>query len=193
MILLYAVIVGLAASLLRARLTHRTLQIPQLRWEWLMLIAVIPQILVFYLPAISQYIPNFIIPTVQILSMLGLIVFVLMNAMSPGFWALGLGLIANFLVIISNGGWMPISIEILQRLPAANTQQPWTVGARLGYSKDIIMSPADIRLIWLSDQFTLPSGLPQNIIFSPGDIFIAIGVFFLMWSLSQNTDEKEKK
>jgi hypothetical protein len=192
MILLYAVFLGLAATLLRARLTHRTLKLIHLNWEWLVFVSVLPQILAFYIPSIGQYIPNSILPVLQILSMFGLVVFTLLNFFAPGFWALGMGLTCNFLVILCNGGWMPISVETLQRMMPSRPEDYWTIGSRLGFTKDRIMASADTQLIWLSDRYTLPIGLPQNIAFSLGDIFISVGVFFLLWSLSRK-EEMEKK
>jgi hypothetical protein len=191
MILLYAVLIGLATTLVRARLTHRTLKLTHLNWEWLVFISVIPQVLAFYFPSTGQLIPDSILPVLQILSMFGLVVFALLNIFAPGFWALGIGLFCNFLVILCNGGWMPISIETLKRMMPSRPEDFWTIGSRLGITKDLILSPADTQLAWLSDRFTLPPGLPQNIAFSLGDIFISIGTFFLLWSLSRK-EEKEK-
>jgi len=185
MILLSAVILGLAATLVRARLTHRTLKLTQLKWEWLVFVCVIPQIFAFYLPSTARYIPESILPVIQILSMFGLVVFALYNFLAPGFWALGFGLICNFLVILCNGGWMPISVDTLQRTLPSHPVDYWTIGTRLGFTKDLVLMPANTRLVWLSDRFTLPPGLPQNIAFSLGDIFISIGAFFLLWSLSR--------
>lgn len=185
MILLMAVTLGLAATLVRARLTHRTLKFAPLKLDWLVIVCVIPQLLAFYLPAIGKFIPDQIIPFIQIVSMLGLVVFSLANFISPGFWALGFGLMSNFIVITANGGWMPISVDTLQRMFPNQTVDHWITGSRLGQTKDLIMSPSDTRLAWLSDRFTLPAGLPQNVAFSVGDVFLAIGAFLLLWSLSR--------
>ncbi len=191
MILILSVILGLAATLVRARLCHRTLKIVPIHWEWLVFACVIPQILTFHFAYTAKIIPEAIIPPLQILSMLGLSVFAIKNISLPGFWALGLGLVSNLLVILTNGGWMPIRVETLQRMVPSRPLDFWTVGSRLGYTKDRIVATEDIRLEWLSDRFTFPVGLPQNIAFSLGDIFISIGVFFLLWSLSSE-EEKEK-
>lgn len=188
MILLYAVILGLAATLVRARLYHRTLKITPMNWEWLVILCVIPQIIAFYIPSTAKFIPESILAPLQILSMFGLSIFALMNFSLPGFWAMGLGLISNFIVILCNGGWMPIRVETLQRMMPSRSPEFWTIGSRLGYTKDRILAPENIRLEWLSDRFTLPQGLPQNIAFSLGDIFISIGVFFLLWSLSRKEE-----
>jgi hypothetical protein len=185
MILLIAVTLGLAATLVRARLTHRTLKFDPLKWDWLVIVCVIPQILAFYLPAVGKLIPDRTIPFIQIASMLGLVLFSLANFFTPGFWALGFGLLSNFIVITFNGGWMPISVETLQRMFPNHPADYWMIGSRLGSTKDLIMAPANIQLPWLSDRFTFPAGLPQNVAFSLGDIFLSIGAFLLLWSLSR--------
>ncbi len=191
MILLIAVIIGLAGTLVRARLTHRTLKLPHLNWEWLVFIAVLPQLLVFQIPYSARLVPEEIIPAVQILSMAGLVVFAFINLLKPGFGALCIGLACNFIVIVVNGGWMPISIETLHRMSPSRPEDIWMIGSRLGFTKDRIMAASDINLIWLTDRFTLPQGFPQNVAFSVGDIFIAFGVIFLLWSLSRK--EKRRK
>jgi hypothetical protein len=185
MILLIAVTLGLAATFVRARLTHRTLKFAQLKWDWLVIVCVIPQVLAFYLPAVGKLIPDQFIPYIQMASMLGLVLFSLANFFIPGFWALGFGLMSNFIVITANGGWMPISVETLQRMAPNRAADYWTIGSRLGQTKDLIMAPSDTRLAWLSDRFTLPAGLPQNVAFSVGDVFLALGAFLLLWSLSR--------
>jgi hypothetical protein len=164
--------------------------LPYLNWEWLVFLSVLPQLVVFQIPVTARMIPESIIPILQILSMLGLVAFALINIFKPGFWALAAGLIGNFLVILFNGGWMPISVETLKRMSPSQSETLWNIGTRLGFTKDRIMSASDINLAWLSDRFLLPSGLPQNIAFSLGDIFISLGTFFLLWSLSRK-EEKE--
>lgn len=185
MILLIAVILGLACTMVRARLTHRTLKFARLKWDWLVCICVFPQILAFYLPAVGKIIPDQTIPLIQITSMLGLVLFSLANFFIPGFWALVTGLMSNFIVIAANGGWMPISVDTLTRMFPNRPADHWIIGSRLGLTKDMIMAPADTRLAWLSDRFTLPAGLPQNVAFSLGDVFLSIGAFLLLWSLSR--------
>lgn len=191
MILLIAVILGLAATLVRARLMHRTLIMPYLHWEWLVFVSVIPQLLVFHVPYTARLIPDNLIPVIQILTMAGLVIFALANLFKPGFWALCIGLFLNFIVIIANGGWMPIGMETLQELSPSQPENYWKAGSRLGFTKDRIMPGVDINLVWLSDRLTLPPGLPQNIAFSVGDVFISIGAIFLLWSLSR--EEKRRK
>lgn len=191
MILNVAIIIGLAATFVRARLYHRTLTFAKLRWDWLVFAMVIPQVLVFQIPAIGRWVPESVIPTLQIGTMLGLLVFAVINLTAPGFWALGIGLLSNLTVIALNGGWMPISPETLHRLVPDAAMDTWVIGTRLGFSKDLIMASSTTNLAWLSDCLTLPQGFPYKVAFSIGDVFISVGAFLLLWSLSRK--EKEKK
>jgi len=94
---------------------------------------------------------------------------------------LGLGLGLNFLVIVINGGWMPISPETVQKILPNATHNAWTVGERLGSTKDIILPIVEIKLEWLSDRFLLPAFFPWRVAYSIGDIFIAFGAFWMLW------------
>ena len=190
MILLIAVVIGLAATIIRARLRHRTLKLSKLRLEWLVFVSVLPQIFVFQIPWTARLIPENIVPYIQILSMLGLLIFVGANFSTPGFWVLGLGLLANFIVISTNGGWMPIHQETLHTLVPAKPINTWEIGTRLGYSKDIIMTIANTNFVFLSDVITLPQWFPYKFAFSLGDIFISTGTAILLWSLSEKEISK---
>jgi len=191
MILLLAIIIGLAATLVRAKLHHQNLALKRLRWEWLVFVAVIPQLLVFQVPFTGRWIPEMFIPLIQIFSMLGLLVFAVANGLTPGFWAMGLGLTANFLVIILNGGWMPINQETLSRLVPSLPLDSWVIGTRLGFGKDRILAVSDTKLIWLSDCFVSPQWFPYKVAFSLGDVIISIGAVLLLWSLSRKEEEKK--
>ncbi len=109
MILVLAVVAGLLATILRASLKKRRLKIPTIKQEWLVFTFVIPQIIVFFIPFTAKNVPELIIPYIQIGSMLGLVVFSLLNIHNIGIQILATGLISNLAVIITNKGWMPIS------------------------------------------------------------------------------------
>ncbi len=190
MILLLAVVFGLAASYLRARLKHRKIRLQKIRWEWLVFAMVLPQVLVFQVPVVARWVAESIIPPIQITSMIGLLVFTAANMGVPGFLALGIGLFSNFLVIAANGGWMPISLDTLIRMYPTLNPDFWSVGSRLAFTKDRILPIENTNLFWLSDCFTLPQWIPYKVAFSPGDIFISIGVFLLFWSMSRRDEEK---
>jgi lipoprotein signal peptidase len=69
--------------------------------------------------------------------------------------------------------------------------ETWEVGTRFGLTKDRIMAVSDTNLAFLSDFITVPTWFPYKVAFSIGDIFISVGAFLLLWSLSST--EKEKK
>ena len=138
----------------------------------------------FEIPAVGKYILEAYIPLILTGSQALLIIFVLANIIQPGFWIMGIGLAANFLVIVANGGWMPISPETVRKiLPALPSNFP-LADRRLGYSKDWIVPLNAIKLPLLSDRFTLPEWISYRVAFSIGDVLIAIGAILLLWSLS---------
>jgi hypothetical protein len=189
MILSLAVIIGLAATIIRARVMKRSLILPSLHQEWLVFIAVIPQIIIFYIPSLAKVVPEKTVPYIQILSMIGLIVFVGLNIINSGFVLLGVGLVSNFLAIATNGGWMPISVKTLTRLHPEITAESWKVGQRLLLTKDRIQFPERTNLAFLTDTLNLPAWISYKFAFSVGDILISIGMISILWSLSNPIKE----
>ena len=94
---------------------------------------------------------------------------------------MGLGLLLNALVIVLNGGFMPVSPATAQRLVPELPSSTWKTGNRFGYSKDILLAPENTRLELLADRFTTPPWLPQRAAYSVGDVLIATGAFWLLW------------
>ena len=184
MVLLTAVVAGLIVTILRASITGRRLKSIKLKYIWLVFVSVIPQVIIFQVPSLGQVIPDGLVPVILVLSQGLLLVFAAVNITQPGVWLLGLGLLANFVAIISNRGWMPISPETVHRiLPALPYDVPM-VNMRLGLSKDWICYAGDINFLWLSDRFTLPRWSTYQVAYSIGDIIMAIGTIWLLWSLS---------
>ena len=93
-----------------------------------------------------------------------------------------MGLISNFLAMVLNHGWIPISPETVQKLALTVLPVSWQVGYRLGYSKDIVLPVGETRLWYLPDCLLLPSWIPYRMAFSLGDILIALGVFWVLWA-----------
>jgi hypothetical protein len=86
----------------------------------------------------------------------------------------------NLLVILLNGGLMPISPETARALYPDVPPSVWQIGTRPGMSKNILLPAGHTRLAWLSDSILLPEWFPWTRALSPGDLVIVLGVFWLL-------------
>ena len=187
MLLLLAVLAGVIAGMVRAWIGKRPYQTVRLRYLWIVLLAFIPQFLAFYLPSTRRIISTDLARIFLICSQLLLFLFILCNLRLPGMWVSGVGLGLNLLVIVLNGGLMPIYPEtVLQLYPNASINQIQT-GERLGSSKDIILNKEDAHFGWLGDRFLTPTFLSSRYAFSLGDALISIGIFWTLWSMGSSS------
>jgi Family of unknown function (DUF5317) len=180
MVLILAVVVGVIASLIRyrGRAFSRIAAIP-LRSAWLALLAVLLQVPLLRAPAG----PTQRLAWQQVLflaSYLLLLAFAWRNRRLAGIQLAGLGVICNLVVILANGGFMPITPETLIRINPGTTLEQWPAGLHYGHSKDVILSQAETRLWELADVLVLPPPFPWPTAFSLGDLLIAAGVVVLL-------------
>lgn len=192
MILVAAVLVGLIAGLCRAWVGKRKYRVFDLKYPVLVLVAFLPQYFAFFAPKSRELLSNNLVAILLISSSIMLLGFSILNIQKPGFWPICIGFFLNFLVIALNGGFMPISLETVKKL-YPGSEFAWMIGQRLGFSKDIILSPEMTRLEFLSDRFTFTNVLGYNVAFSLGDIFIALGVILLLWMLGGRSELKMKE
>ena len=183
MVLLLAVISGIAAGAAQAWLGGRGLSSPKLRLLWVVPLAFLPQWLAFFLPATRRLVTVDMAVAALVSSQSLLLLFAWINRKQSGFWVLGIGLTLNLLVIVLNGGLMPISPETVIQLAPNASLDAWHIGQRLGATKDVVLPVAATRLWWLSDRFLLPAPRPWRVAFSLGDILIGVGAFNLLWAL----------
>lgn len=190
MILLLAVAAGGLAGLVRSWIAKEPYRVPDLSWVGLALIAVLPQLLAFHNNFTAGWFSDSLASWILVISQAALLVFVWKNRRLIGMWIFGLGLILNLLVISLNGGLMPLAPETAGALFPDLPASTWEIGSRIGRSKNIILPAGETRLALLSDALLLPAWFPWTRALSPGDLFIALGVFWLL--AIENPAEKTK-
>jgi hypothetical protein len=180
MILALAVVMGLGLSLIRHR-ANAAAQIAAvpLQSAWLALVAV-----AFQIPLLrSPFGPTQQVLVQQVLFLLShllLLLFIWLNRRLLGIQIVGVGVLLNLLVIVANGGFMPITPETLMRINPGTGKELWQLGYHYGFSKDVILMRQDTHLWFLSDILVLPPPFPWPAAFSLGDLVIGLGIILLL-------------
>lgn len=100
----------------------------------------------------------------------------LANRALPGIRLAAAGVLANGLVVLANGGRMPVSRAAL----ALSGQEHLLPRLADGQLLTHRLLDGSTRLPWLADVFALPAGWPLALAFSLGDVLVAVGVFLFV-------------
>ena len=181
MFLLLAALAGFIVALLRGG-TLRDLASLPIRGRGAILIALLMQVPIVYLPAEKASDHLNLERGLLLLSYLLILVIVWINRRLPGFQAIVLGFLLNLTVMMANGGYMPIQPRVLESFGHQHMAIKMESGYRVLHSKDILLTREETRLWILSDimAFDLPILPPMAC--SPGDVLIAIGAFVFIQS-----------
>jgi hypothetical protein len=180
MILSLAVVLGLIASVIRHRSeTASQIASISLRSPWLALIALVLQVPLLWAPfGPTQEVTAS--KAAFLFSHLLLLTFVWLNRRVLGIRIVGIGVLCNLLVILTNGGLMPITPQTLVRINPWSALDQWTLGFHYGRSKDVILLQHETALWALSDILVLPPPFPWPTAFSLGDLLIAGGIILML-------------
>ena len=179
MILLLALGVGLLFGLGSAKLRGNPYQPPRLKYPWLAIAAFLPQYYVTYFDRTQALVPDWLAASAIIASQATLFLFAWVNRQLTGMPILIIGLILNLAVMIANGGFMPINPQTAERVIGPEKMASFEPGKRIGY-KDILLHSDETHLELLADRFLPPVGFPYQVAFSLGDVFIALGAFWIL-------------
>jgi hypothetical protein len=152
----------------------------QIRWGWLAPLAFLVQAFLIFIPGemggglLSAR-------SLILVSSYGLLfVVVFYNRRLSGVKLIGLGLLLNLLVIVANGGFMPIRPDTLVQIGYDSNVPRLETGYLVARTKNIVMAPGEARLWFLSDILVLPSPFPIPSALSLGDVLIVAGVFLFL-------------
>jgi len=174
MIFLVAVVVGVAIGYARGGRIRRLADL-SLRAPWLVLAALVVQLLIFPLFSSRPLIPRGT-ASFHLLSYALLFAWLALNLRLAPIRLIGLGAAANGAVIVANGGYMPASATALERAGIAPMVEH--LAADGIYGNVIVMSEAT-RWNLLGDMLYLPGWIPFSTAFSIGDLAILIGLAWL--------------
>ncbi len=182
MILLIALVAGLAVGMVLSRWRSHQYRPPELKASWLAFLAFLPQLTFLYLPYFRIRINDRFSAACLLASLLIFLGFTWVNRNIAGMSILLFGLALNLTVMAANSGFMPISPQTAGQLVPENVLLDFQSGDRFG-TKDIYLPPEETRFEWLADRFLTPAWFSYRAAFSLGDVFIAIGAFcILAWS-----------
>jgi len=190
MFILYAVIIGLLWSYLRkGRIRYLTDR--PIKWKGLAIGAFGIQLVIFSdLPFVSAFSQS-LLAACHILSYVMILIFVFLNRRDLGICILGIGVLLNFIAILSNGGYMPTTAENLRMTSMAEHADALEQGK---VSNNSVAMTGETLFPFLSDIFVLPAWLPLSNVFSIGDVLIGIGVcIYLIRNMQPPISEKKPK
>lgn len=146
----------------------------KLKWGWIFPLLLAVQLAVFTLQNDSKFlgqISGYIYILVYVLGLL----FLYMNRKNPGFLLILIGVFLNFLVMVLNGGRMPVSLE------AASILEPGYLDVLKEqlYAKHTALTEST-KLGLLGDVIPVTDPYPRTQIISIGDIIMNIGAFLFI-------------
>jgi hypothetical protein len=152
----------------------------ELKWAWLAPLAFLMQAYLIFFPADTA--GGLLSARSLLLTISHILLFVVVwqNRDLGGVKLIGLGLLLNFLVMMLNGGFMPITPDALVQIGYDGNVAQMQTGYIVGRTKNMVAEPGDARLWFLSDIMVIPKPFPIPAALSVGDVVIVMGVFLFL-------------
>jgi hypothetical protein len=150
------------------------------KWGWLAPLAFIMQAYLIFFPA--ERAGGLLSARSMLLTVSYILLFVVVwqNRHLSGVKLIGLGLVLNFLVMVVNGGFMPIAPETLVQIGYDGNAPQLETGYIVGRTKNMVAEPGEARLWFLSDIMVVPKPFPIPTALSLGDVLIVLGLFLFL-------------
>ncbi|WP_186579272.1 DUF5317 domain-containing protein [Aquibacillus kalidii] len=154
------------------------------RWGWIFPVLLVLQFTIFYLQNNIDIIgqaSNYIFVIVYVIGL----IFLWMNRDRKGISVLFLGVLLNFVVMLFNGGRMPVSAE------AALVLDPSYIDAINNglYAKHQLLTDST-NLGFLGDIIPITSPYPKSQVISIGDVIMNIGIFIFIQDKMMESKKK---
>jgi len=184
MLYVYIIIISILVGLIRGGKLNNLTQISFKRVELLILACLIQGGLVFLEPRKIKFVLDYS-SYALIFSYIVLIIAVWYNKKLKGMKIIALGIIYNFVVIVANGGHMPVLLSSLYRAGLYDFALTLKEGSCVTHT----LITEKTLFNFLADVFPLPPPFPDPSVVSMGDFLMFFGVF----SLIQNAMLEKKQ
>lgn len=165
----------------------RALSQLKLKWGWVFPLLLVVQLAVFMFQNDFKFLGQ-VSGSIYILVYIIGLLFLFLNRNNPGFLLILIGVFLNFLVMVINGGRMPVSLD------AASVLEPGYVEAlkQSLYAKHQMLTDST-KLGFLGDIIPLSKPYPRTQIISIGDVIMNIGIFIFIQYLMLNNPAAKKR
>jgi hypothetical protein len=171
------IVIGFVIGLLRFGFFNglRALSNIRIRGGWIFPLLLVVQFVVYLNQEKYEFLIKYSGYMFMLVYVTGLVV-LLLNRKEKGFWFILSGVFLNFLVMLVNGGKMPVSLEAASVLDPVYTKMllEGTV-----VSKHILLN-SSTHLSFLGDIIPLSSPYPRSQAISIGDIIMNFGIFIYL-------------
>ncbi|WP_284036559.1 DUF5317 domain-containing protein [Neobacillus sp. 114] len=159
----------------------------KLKWGWIFPLLLIVQIITFVYQNDIKFLGKASESIYMVVYIIGLL-FLFLNRNHKGFMIIFIGVFLNFLVMVVNGGRMPVSEE------AAAVLDPMYIQALKDglYAKHILLTDSTI-LGFLGDIIPLGPPYPRTQVISIGDVVMNIGAFLFIQYLMLQPNKKNRE
>lgn len=123
----------------------------------------------------------------QVATCLLLGLFCWLNRRRAGVLLASAGIGLNMLVMLVNGGTMPMNPEALATLNGTTAPS----GSLLLVSKNRVLDDSAARLPWLGDRLLLPGPAARLAAWSIGDVLLLAGVATFMWTTMKGSNDDQ--